>query len=256
MDIDPDAPTQMPPGTEAYYLAIEQTTRIEAEAVAHLGSTSAHGRAREQLVTAMLERTLPGRIEVERGEVVMSVPPHLRSGESDLVLVDSMGSAVRRIGGETVVPVEAAIAVVEVKSNLTAENLKKALGQVARVKALRRSRQPLIFKDGRGDERVPIPPDRPAGIIVGLRGWDIDRLGRVIVDEFAQSSAPSEEFFASGPDLVVVLGGGFLYKNDRHLLRCEPGDEAKELISLKTRSGLMAIVQYVEEHLHRYGMAF
>ena len=103
----------MPLGRSDYFLEIEQALLAYGRAAGVLSSTVGLGRAREKLVSDGLRPHLPGRISIERGEMVDGQGK--RSGEVDTVLVDTHRACIQ-VGAESLVPVEAAIAAIEVKT--------------------------------------------------------------------------------------------------------------------------------------------
>jgi hypothetical protein len=104
---------------------------------------------------------------------------------------------------------------------------------------------------GFGDERVPVPPTEVWGVIIGLTGSSTQAIGERIIGHYADKGV--EKFYRFGPDLVYVLGGGYLHKNDRHIIGCLPAEEPLALIHYADKPGTTVLVGYIDEYLKRYG---
>jgi len=138
-----------------YYTNHENALLASGKAARVLESTTSKGRAREQIISDFLQAHLPKRVAVERGEIIDS--NRRSSGEVEVILVDHESSALR-VGGESVVPVEAAVGLIEIKSNLSGSNLDDAIRKITRAKTLIRTKHHSFYRTG--SDRVPNVPVR------------------------------------------------------------------------------------------------
>lgn len=231
-----------------HFEATEEALLAYAKGAGILGSPLGMGRAREALLSGFFKDHLPPRITVEQGELIDSAGGS--SGETDVILVDHE-SPVFRVGSEAVVPVEAAPAVMEIKSNLTKGNLEDAVRKIASAKRLERVKGNGFWSDHDTTEyRVPSPPRRAMGYIVSYDGpaWDT-MLGHVVDNP----DWYDDDYFAFGPELICVLGRGFAYKNDNLIFAVPEGGEDWAVVKREDSSGLQALVAHLSETLGRFG---
>ena len=184
---------------DKFFMNLERALMAQADAAGVLSSSTGKGSAREQLLGDTLDSCLPNRLQVERGEVVDG--NGLTTGETDLVLVDSNRGS-RVIGGESVIPVEAAIAVVEVKSSLRGGELESAVKKIARVKALTRGPHTGIYNFSDATEpRIAVPPTKTLGVIFGYTAPK----GTTILKRLGDNpSWYDRDFMEFGPDVIAV----------------------------------------------------
>lgn len=124
------------PLVQAYVQAAIAGAIAEAEVLDKVEHTGTRGRCREVIVARLLRSLLPPSLHVCTGMLVDSYGGD--SGQEDVIVYspDLMPAALQ-MEEQTVVPIEAALAVVEVKSTLNAEEIKKAIGHARRAQALR-----------------------------------------------------------------------------------------------------------------------
>lgn len=230
-----------------HFEALEKSLVADAEAAGILTSPTGRGRAREMIASRFLKDDLPPRIRTLRGEVIDSAGRS--SGEADLVLADT-GTAAFTIGGETIVPVEAATAVVEVKSSLYGDELPDALRKVVRTKELTRTRHHGFYRPPDQGARVPIPPPHTYGYVVAFDGPQWRNLLKRLENnpEWCRG-----DYLRYGPEIICILGRGFVFKADNVVFNVpeEAGDAAAILRA--DLPGLQHIIGHVQQHLHRFG---
>jgi hypothetical protein len=186
-------------------------------------------------------------VRAERGEVIDT--GGRTSGETDVILVDHESNAFR-LGGESVVPVEAAVAIVEVKSSLTGKNLEEAIRKMALAKTLSRTQHHGFYRGGHGDERIPIPPRQTNGYIIGYEGPSISHILNTLLqnpDWYASN------FMSNGPEIICILTKGFVYKNDFHFFDPELTNRDWIMVGVENRPGMQHIIHNVQETLQCYG---
>lgn len=233
---------------DKFFMNLERALMAQADAAGVLSSSTGKGSAREQLLGDTLDSCLPNRLQVERGEVVDG--NGLTTGETDLVLVDSNRGS-RVIGGESVIPVEAAIAVVEVKSSLRGGELESAVKKIARVKALTRGPHTGIYNFSDATEpKIAVPPTRTLGVIFGYTAPKGTTILRRLGDN---PSWYDRDFMEFGPDVIAVPEQGVLMKNDLHIFAPPPGAENLTMLGDADLPAIQVIVQYAEVLLDRYG---
>jgi len=232
-----------------YYVHLEQAMLSQAKAAGILTAPLSKGRAREELIKEFLQKHVPQRLGVEQGEVVDS--RGASSDEADIVLVDNQIGRLQ-VGGESVVPVEAA-SLIESKSILSLGpdgGLALALAKVARTKDLQKTPHHGFYRAGHGDERVPIPPTRANCYVIAFDApsWEsiIEFIGR-------SASLYNNDYYTYGPELICVLARGFLFKNDNHVSTVQPGTETWERVVKPDMPGLEHLIGQIQENLSRYG---
>jgi hypothetical protein len=132
-------------------------------------------------------------------------------------------------GGESLVPVEAAIAALEVKSDLGGGNLEDAARKIARIKRLTRVAHHGFYRtEGDGRLRGVLFRPQTFGVIMAFRSPDWSTI-------FENLATNPDWYYgdpmAFGPDRIVVLGHGLAVKNDSTMMRGDPGTES--LVYLK-----------------------
>ena len=229
------------------YVDLEAGLVAQASAAGILASSTAKGRAREQLLAETLAKCLPGRLHLEQGEVVDRYGRS--SGEADLVVVDSNRGR-RVIGGESVIPVEAAVAVIEVKSSLRGAELESAVRKIARIKTLKRGPETGMYASSADHQpRIAVPPTTTLGVIFGYtapsRATLMRRLGE-------NPEWHGHDFMARGPDVIGVVQRGVLFKNDLHLVHPPPGAEENAMLGDDALPVIQVLVEHLETLLDRY----
>jgi hypothetical protein len=236
-------------GSDEYFREIEQALLAHGRAAGVFSSTAGLGRARERLIADGLRPYLAGRVAIERGELVDS--DGRRTGEVDTVLVDTHRGRIQ-VGGESLVPVEAAIAAVEVKSDLRGGNLADAVRKIARIKRLTRVAHHGFYRtEGGGPApRTPVPPTQTFGIIIAFRSPDWSTIFENLA---ANPDWYDGDPMAYGPDRIVVLGRGLAVKNDFIMVRGDRGTENLVYLKNEQASGLKGVVADIQALLDRYG---
>jgi hypothetical protein len=235
-------------GKTEYYINQEKALLATGRAAGILDSSTSKGRAREQIISDFLRTHLPKRVTVERGEVIDRT--RRSSGEVEVILVDHE-SSVLCVGGESVVPVEAAVGLIEVKSSLSGSNLVDAMRKIARSKALTRTQHHGLYRtDSSHAVKIPIPPQSTNGYIVAYDGPSWEHIGARLNEN---SEWYRHDYMTYGPEVICILTKGFAYKNDLHLFSPSPGLEHLDVVHIQNMPGLEVIIYHIEEYLHRYG---
>lgn len=238
----------MPSALKEYFADREAALLADARAARVFSSSTGLGRAREHFVSGLLSDHLPSRLVAARGELIDSFGR--RSGEVDCVLVDHDSSAYR-LGGEVLVPIEAANAVLEIKSSLAGDELAGAIRKIARVKAL--TRAPHNGWSWYSDEvtpRVPVPPVHAHGYVVA---YDAPEWGTILTNLSANPAWYENDWMRFGPEIICVLARGFIFKNDHHYwLPMEEDQRALDIIR-SSDSGAQSILEHIQTTVTRYG---
>ena len=170
------------------------------------------GTGRELALVTFLNRRLPSRYEVASGEIVDI--GGTRSGQIDVLVYDAHRSAplVTEDDGRVLIGAEAVLAVIEVKSTLTRDELGNAIGGAKRVRALRPWGQEWARYRPRGTKADDGPRCFTSVLAfrtdIGATGWSAKELQRVR-EECAQKSLPPEHI-----DRIAVLSRGLLLPAD------------------------------------------
>lgn len=117
------------------------TARLEAElqGTVDIAHSASKGRVREALVLEqVLRRVLPETVGLAHGAEIVS-SDGTTSGECDIVVYDRDVPLLYRAETFTVIPIEAAMGVIEVKSMLDARELARAVPSLHRIKKMPRS---------------------------------------------------------------------------------------------------------------------
>lgn len=115
----------------------ESTMWTEFEDAGAFGNGGDTGEAREQGLVKFLEDRLPDRYHVARGEVVDVAGE--QSGQTDILIYDGSTAAPLLSGknGLVLLPVEAVLASIEVKSSLSSDELRKSALGIGKLRSLR-----------------------------------------------------------------------------------------------------------------------
>lgn len=103
-----------------------------SSAIQHRGSK---GTVREDKLLTFLQKYLPKNVAVAGSSEVVSADGQT-SGQMDIVIYDPAAPPLFHEEGYRILPAECVYAVIEVKSKLTAEELRKSMVTIAKVKAL------------------------------------------------------------------------------------------------------------------------
>lgn len=235
----------MPADRTQYFLNMEQALSSTFKASGVLDSCTSLGRARESILAEFFRKHLPSRLSVERGGLCDASGQ--RAGELDVMFVDQRTSAMR-LGGESLVPVEACPGVVEVKTSLAGGELADAVRKIARVKRMRRVAHNGLYRMSDRQPRIPVPPVAPQGYIVAFSApaWLT-----ILENLVANPSWYDGDFLKYGPEVIAVVGRGYVAKNDHHFFMT---DEPHTLLARREdASGLRHICDDQEEYGNRYG---
>ena len=229
-----------------HYRDLEAALIAQGRAAGILTSPTGLGRAREAIVNDFLRPHLPQRLSVVRGELIDA--SGRSSGELDTILRDNQSLA-WGLGGEQLLPVEAAAGVLEIKSDLAGRNLVDALEKAATVKTLERLPHHGVYVPT-DDAHVEIPPVRSRVYVLAYGGpsWG------TIVKNLLDSPEPYRgDYMRWGPEAIVILGRGALYKIDNEILAIPTGAENDFAHCVEDRPGLELIAMHITETIRRYG---
>lgn len=200
------------------------------------------GYGREALVQEFLSTHLPDEVEYLTGEILD--PDDQRSGQVDVILQSKRQPKIPLFGNVHLAFVDAVIAVVEVKSNLTTQHLSAALDQFARIKALRR--RVVLQHNAVSAKLLSIPC-----LIFAFRGPSKGTLIRLI-NEYAQKKKTALNTFC--PDMVLVLENDYyVCKNDGWQFPVEPvaGAFFRDWSGLP-HENLVGLYNYLNNVIHVY----
>lgn len=167
------------------------------------------GEARERALAQFLSERLPSRYMVKRGEVIDA--SGAQSGQTDILIYD--GSMVTplltRDSGLVLLPAEALLATVEVKSNLTAEEIRRSIKGVVNMRKLRPYASPwgLARQGGQhADDKLPtfFSTVFAYSTTIGPEDWQIREISR-IRRECSSLGVPTQWI-----DRLVVLSQGIV----------------------------------------------
>lgn len=180
--------------------SIAKKTNIDYEEITkmieHRGEK---GTAREDLIKEFLSQYLPQNFGIERGVIINSNSE--QSNQQDLYIYDKSITP-RFIDTEhvKVVPVESVVSIIEVKSELTTEELKNGMDNICRVRAMEKS----FINDS-------ISSYFPLGYIFAFKSQIT--LDKIKEDLTKYSESHSLEYF---PTLIVVLDRGVISMTDKN----------------------------------------
>ncbi len=192
---------------------VAKRMQVDFEASGDIGHAGSKGTVRERDVQRnFLEQYVSGAARVTGSGELLATDGQ-RSGQCDLMLVDLETPPLFRKEDYAVVPVECCYVVVEVKSNLTTEELKKSWAAAKKVKTLPRTAylpdpSPLKFArtaHGREwDHAFPIKH-----FVFGWDGATVQTLAKEMSLLAARDADP-----AIGIDAVCVLNRGVVSWQD------------------------------------------
>ena len=172
----------------------------EAGFVQHRGD---RGENREELLRDFLERHLPQKYGVLKGEIISR--EGARSHSADIIIYDALNAPVLYSGRTAVVPVESVYGIIEAKSTLSKAELVDAIGKVESFKRL----APRDLSVIQTREYMTVHrPCRPFGAVVGYRLGDnsLSSLSANLEEE--NRRIHDVNYFAN---VVAVLGEGLLH---------------------------------------------
>jgi len=163
------------------------------------------GKERERVVREFLATYLPHRFGLANGEI-LSTDGQV-SSECDIIIYDAITCPVLKKDDYQIIPVEAAYAVIEVKSNLTTSELLKSANNIAAIKRMPKVafyqtksdiKRTFSLYDGQWDYFPML------GFVFAYTSIDLDTLSAEL-DQFNQTIPPEYRI-----DYVCVLESGGL----------------------------------------------
>jgi hypothetical protein len=205
------------------------------------------GSVREGTVIESLRPFLPGNVSIVGSGEMVSLDGEV-SPQCDVLIVDPNSPFLIEEEGYRVALAEAVWGVIEVKSDLTTNELGDAYEKIARVKRMKRSAYGLrrtiqLSKYGREWEYFP-----PVGMIFAFDGAELETLG----EKMALLAAKYEDTPELQVDSVWVLNRGSLTWADPNTHRVEPAPKANssvQAISARPGEVLLQMIAHLHEHL-------
>jgi hypothetical protein len=180
----------------------------EAGFVLHSGDK---GDNREEILREFLEKHLPRKYGVIKGEVITKTGAHTHS--ADIIIYDAVHAPILYNGRTAVVPIESVYGIIEVKSSLSKAELLDAATKINKFK----QQAPRDLSVIQTREYVTVHrPSRPFGIILGYQLADnsLDSLSQNWLEE--NFRIHDVNYFAN---LVTVLGAGLIHYEAANLTR-------------------------------------
>jgi len=213
-----------------FFTRVEETMLAmfrQAGFVQHAGDK---GENREEILRDFLEKHLPKRYGIIKGEVITK--DGTRSHSADVIIYDALNCPVLYRGHTAVLPIEGVYGIIEVKSRLSKAEFLDAAAKIESFKKLAPRDLSVISTR----EYVTVHrPSRPFGIIIGyelsdnsldslLKNWHEENLRIYDVNFFV--------------NLVCVLGAGVLRFEKANLSRGEkePLLDTDEFVNLISTS--------------------
>lgn len=180
-----------------------------AAGFAHKGN---RGDSRELALRESLQRWLPDRFGIASGEVIDAIGA--RSGQIDILIWDqAKNSPLLRNDGLVVLPVEAVLATVEVKSLLDDDAVEMVAGSVRKLRELRPNGSPWGVSRRHGANATDRLPSFFSSVVaykssIASSNWSSSEVSRVR-RKFQDAAVPTQWL-----DRVVVLNEGVLLPSD------------------------------------------
>lgn len=172
----------------------------EAGFVHHAGD---RGENREEILRDFLQKHLPKRYGVLKGEIITR--DGAKSHSADIIIYDAMNAPVLYSGRTAVLPIESVYGIIEVKSTLSKAELVDALKKIESFKQLA-PRQLSIVQTR--DSMAALRPSTPFGIVVGYQLAD-NSLVSLRQNYYEENNRIHfVHYFAN---LIAVLGCGLVY---------------------------------------------
>ena len=172
--------------------------------VTHRGSK---GAVREEAVRRFLSDYLPHSAQVAGSGELISTTGDV-SGQCDIMVLDANAPPLWQDKGYRIVPAECCYATIEVKSNLTKDELRGAWNAATALKSLPRVaylKDPSPFSYTRISQGRPVTEMPPQVHVFAYEGATLDALGEELNRLSSLETGPSV-----GIDSVSVLDRGFL----------------------------------------------
>lgn len=183
--------------------SIEATILAEFKSSGFIEHSGDKGENRESILRGFLEKQLPPRYGVTKGEIL--TPEGNRSQSADVIIYDAVNCPLLYADRTAILPIEGVYGIIEVKSTLSKAELVDALTKVRRFKELApRNLSPIETRE----YVTLLRPSRPFGIVFGFQHGDnsLESLHGNWRD-FNQE-AHYVNLFAN---LIVVLGSGLIH---------------------------------------------
>lgn len=183
-----------------HFRSQRQTLLAEAHSAGIFSSSSNIGTSRETYISEFLERHLPRMFRTCKGEITDSQNHY--SSEIDIIVYRDDFPAIEISTGTTIVLAETVAAAIEVKSELTSQEVQSAVQKGARLQTLTRNFGPTLS--------LGSPPSSIPYYVIGYRGTTLETLTEQynsfpIVEE--DVSAANARRYA--PEGIINLEGDF-----------------------------------------------
>ncbi len=232
---------------EEFFLDRERALQMGRAAARQFEASTTKGNAVEVLFKEFMQSSLPARLHLQAGEIIDRSGN--RSGQVDCIISDTAKRGYSQ-GGQLLAPIESAVAAIEVKSTLDGGGLESAVRKIARIKGLVRGQHHGFYRSGDDHPLIDVPPRQTFGAIVAFGGLDLDR---VIASLARHAEWYESDACALAPNLIVLVGRGFIHMMDGHICQAEGQPPACQFVRHGAKSGLRHLVEDVEALVDRYG---
>lgn len=189
-------------GLKDLFASIEMTMLAKFKESGFIQHNGDKGENREELLMDFLQKHLPSRYGVTKGEVLTQSGQ--RSHAVDIIIYDAVNCPILYSGKTSILPMEGIYGIIEVKSSLSKTEFDDAAKKIASFKEL----APRDLGVVQTEEHVTlVRPSRPFGIVLGyqLAGNSLESLKQ---NWQAQCAAiHNVNYFVN---LICVLGEGLL----------------------------------------------
>lgn len=191
--------------------SIGDRMRAEFEALGEISHSGSKGREREAVVADLVRSVIPETLGVQHGAEVLSSDGTV-SGECDIVVYDRDVPALYRSPGYAVFPIEAVVAVVEVKSKLDKAELLTSAAQALLLKSMPHRARPRASWDVRKLSRHGRVWDHrpPSFHVFAFSSTDLSVLADHL-DDFDQDRPRWERI-----ESVYAMGSGWISHTTTH----------------------------------------
>jgi hypothetical protein len=153
-------------GLEGYYPNLTEKMFAEMSVSASIEHAGEQGRNNEKILMDYLKAHLPTRYSVTTGKVVSADGD--QSAQTDIIIVDRLNSpALVTTHGWDLVPVEATVGVISVKTTLNRSEMQNAVDQIASVRRL--TARPVKYVNGQKQAVARSQVLRPRGMIFAYK---------------------------------------------------------------------------------------
>jgi hypothetical protein len=208
----------------SYVLGIAQKY-MESGAFEHSGTK---GTERENPVQIFFKNHLPGKFEVVKGETVDLFEKH--SPQFDVLIFNGHNNSAFIAGESSLLPAEALLASIEVKSKLTKEEIRKSIEAASKLKQLKPFRKDLVLVRTKGKPAN----DKCCRYFHSVFAYSSDLAeGNWLQNEHDRVLTVSKEITieANVIDRLYVVNRGLInFQPDYHIGLIENGNSGKALI--------------------------